>query len=104
LDPAKGKKGKWTPEEDTRQVTTMHNTNKPSTGYHQGEQLSLILLQSRIRLNSIAASGITDTELPSNHQGQCSKESRRLLLISILAQALELTDDVAYDVCEERDN
>jgi hypothetical protein len=79
------------------------NTNKPSTGYHQGEPLSLILLlRSRIRLRSTAASGITDTEFPSNHQGQCSKESRRLLLISILAQALELTEDVTDGVDEER--
>jgi hypothetical protein len=91
----------------------MPNNNKPSTEYHQGaEQLSRILLHLRSRTRSRFAveeeSGITDTtELLSNHQGQCSEESRRLLIVNILTQALELADQLELlidDSWGERNN
>jgi hypothetical protein len=85
----------------------MPDTNKPSTGYHQGEEHSrILLLRSRTRLNFTAAPLITDTELPTNHHqvGQCPKESRRLFLLSILTQALALSADVTDDVDEELDS
>jgi hypothetical protein len=89
----------------------MPNINKPSTGSHQREQLSpTLLLPSRARLNCTAGSGITDSQLLSNHQGQCSKESRLAFLNSTLTQALELADvlelvaDVTDDFCDKRDN
>jgi hypothetical protein len=109
----------------TRQVVTNTMPTKPIKGYqHPGEQLSLNslfgrrtrlnycknsstgyqypripLLRSRTGLsNGTAASGLTaDTELMSNHQEQRSKESRRLLFISTLTKALELSDDMMDD-------
>jgi hypothetical protein len=86
----------------------MPNTNKPSTGNHQGEQLPLILLQMmrrrRSELNYTAASGTTGTELLSDHKGQRSEESKRLFLVSTLTQALELFEDVTDDFCDEHIN
>jgi hypothetical protein len=86
----------------------MPDTNKPSTGYHQRDQLPLTLLQMnrrrRSRLNHRAAAGITDTELLSNHKGQRSEESIRLFLVSALTPVLELCEDVTYDFCDEHIN
>jgi hypothetical protein len=89
----------------------MPSNNKPSTEYHQGaEQLSrtLLLQRSRTRPRCAVESGITDTEeLLSNHQGQCSKESRRLFIIDTLTQALDLAEEVELlmdDAWDERNN
>jgi hypothetical protein len=93
-------------ETKQRQVTTMPNNKKPSPENHQGEQLSRILhLRGRLRPNCTAASSITGTELLSNHQGQCSEEeSRRLLIVSTLTKALELSEDVMNDAWDERND
>jgi hypothetical protein len=85
----------------------MPSTNKPSKGYHQGEQLPRIpLVRSRARLNSTAVSGIvTDKELQPRHQaGQCREESRRLFILSILTQAIAVIADVTDTVGEELDS